>query len=116
MTVYVDDMYRYSIGEFGNMKMSHMVADTTEELLAMADKIGVQRKWIQYRGTYKEHFDIAMSKRELALRCGAIPITFHQCGLMDMRRRVEGKLGRPDEIDAWVADYRAARREEDPLW
>lgn len=24
-----------------------MLADTTDELLAMADRIGVQRKWIQ---------------------------------------------------------------------
>lgn len=57
---------------FGRMKMSHMVADSTEELLHMVDKIGVQRKWIQKRGTNLEHFDIAISKKKLAVKHGAI--------------------------------------------
>ena len=48
MTVYVDNMQ----APFGRMKMCHMVADTSEELLAMADKIGVQRKWLQKAGTH----------------------------------------------------------------
>jgi hypothetical protein len=42
--VYVDDMYKSPMGQFGRMKMSHMIADTTEELLQMADKIGVKKK------------------------------------------------------------------------
>lgn len=75
MTVYVDDMYRYPLGQFGRMKMSHLMADTTEELLAMADRIGVRRKWIQHPGTDGEHFDIAIEKRRLALAAGAVPVT-----------------------------------------
>jgi len=43
MSVYVDDMYQTTLGKFGRMKMSHMVADSTEDLLEMADKIGVNR-------------------------------------------------------------------------
>lgn len=77
MSVYVDDM----AAAFGNMVMCHMWADSDEELLAMADKIGVQRKWIQGHqtlsfGKYKNaswiHFDIAKSKRALANKYGAI--------------------------------------------
>lgn len=60
---------------FGNMTMCHMVADTTEELLSMADTIGVNRKWIQYPGTYNEHFDICLSKKKKALAAGAIEIS-----------------------------------------
>ncbi len=67
MAVYVDDMK----AKFGRMTMCHMLADTTEELLAMASKVGVQHKWIQYPGTVKEHFDICMSKRALAVSHGA---------------------------------------------
>jgi hypothetical protein len=72
--VYVDDM----AAPFGRMKMSHLIADTTEELLAMVDAIGVQRQWIQHAGTYKEHFDISQSKRQLALAHGAQPITWKE--------------------------------------
>lgn len=55
--------------------MCHMAADTTDELLAMADRIGVRRKWIQYPGTPKEHFDICMTKRKLAVLGGALEVT-----------------------------------------
>lgn len=75
MAVYIDDMYKISLGRFGRMKMSHMTADTTEELIKMVDKIGVQRKWIQDKGTGSEHFDVSMVKRDLAIKYGAIPLS-----------------------------------------
>ncbi len=71
MSVYVDP----PIWRFRNMLMCHMTADTHNELVAMADAIGVSRKWIQYPGTWREHFDICKSKRELAIRHGAIELT-----------------------------------------
>lgn len=74
MSVYVDDMYKYPLGQFGRMKMSHMAADSTAELLAMADRIGVARKWLQHPDTDREHFDIALSKRALAVKAGAIEV------------------------------------------
>lgn len=70
--VYIDDMK----AEFGRMKMCHMVADSTEELLAMVDKIGVHRKWIQHPGTLNEHFDICLQKKVRALDYGAKEITW----------------------------------------
>lgn len=77
MSVYVDDMY----AEFGNMLMCHMYADTHDELVEMADRIGVRRKWIQYPGDpVKEHFDIAKTKRSLAVRAGAIETTWMDYG------------------------------------
>lgn len=73
--VYVDNFYITGV-TFRGMKMSHMVADTTKELLEMCDKIGVQRKWIQMKGTYNEHFDICLSKRAKAIKLGAKEIHF----------------------------------------
>ncbi len=70
MSVYIDE----AAIPFGRMLMNHMVADTTEELDAMADKIGVARKWCQKRGTTREHYDVAMSKRALAIEHGALPV------------------------------------------
>lgn len=83
MSVYVDD---YHI-PYRGMQMSHMMADSTDELLAMVDLIGVQRKWLQKPGTYKEHFDIAKGKRELAIRHGAIPVSVKAMGAMVYARR-----------------------------
>jgi hypothetical protein len=73
---------------FGRMVMCHMLADTTEELVAMADKIGVDRKWIQKAGSSHEHFDIAMSKRALAVAAGAVEIDKY--GLYELLKRKRG--------------------------
>jgi hypothetical protein len=67
MSVYVDS----SIYKFGRMVMCHMIADTPDELHAMADRIGVARKWFQKDASFP-HYDIAKSKRELAVAAGAI--------------------------------------------
>jgi Protein of unknown function (DUF4031) len=67
MSVFVDD----GRWPYGRMLMCHMFADTSEELHAMADHIGVARKWAQHAGTPREHYDVCMSKRALALRSGA---------------------------------------------
>lgn len=69
MAVYVDPARH----PFGRMLMCHMWADSLEELLAMADAIGVARKWLQQPPKASwVHFDIAKSKRALAISRGAI--------------------------------------------
>jgi hypothetical protein len=77
MAVYVDTMK----ASYGRMVMCHMIADTTAELLAMADTIGVNRKWIQKVGMPSEHFDICKSKRAAAIRAGAIEISMRELAL-----------------------------------
>ena len=81
--VYVDDARL----PFGRITMCHMVADSTAELLAMADAIGVKRKWIQSAGTHREHFDICLAKRSLAIKAGAVEITQRDLGRMLIKRR-----------------------------
>ena len=71
MTVYVDDMR----ARVGRMIMCHMLADTSDELHAMARSIGVRRKWCQHEGTWKEHYDICLAKRKMAVDSGAQEIT-----------------------------------------
>lgn len=70
MSVYVDDM----AAPYGRMVMFHMVADTDDELHAMADKIGVARRWHQKAGTPHSHYDICKAKRALALTFGAVGV------------------------------------------
>lgn len=85
MSIYVDNMR----AQFGRMKMCHMLADSTAELLAMADRIGVDRKWLQKAGTAHEHFDIALSKRALAVEAGAIEVSMMELGRIIRARRTE---------------------------
>lgn len=73
MTVYVDDMFKFPMGQFRRMKMSHLCADTEPELHAMADAIGIDRKW--YQG---DHYDISITKRNLAIKAGAVPVSLRQ--------------------------------------
>lgn len=75
--IYVDNFYVTGV-KYRGMKMSHMIADTTEELLTMADKIGVKRKWLQHPGTCNEHFDICLAMRAKAVELGAVEINYRE--------------------------------------
>lgn len=88
MPVYVDEARH----PFGRMMMCHMMADTTEELVAMADKIGVARKWMQKPGTAMEHFDISKGKRAEAIAAGAVPVNSRDLGMLIQRKRT-AKIG-----------------------
>lgn len=72
--VYIDSMN----APYRRMIMNHMMADTTEELLAMADTIGVARKWIQEAGTPREHFDVCLSMKKKALALGATEVGWRE--------------------------------------
>ena len=81
--IYIDSMN----AKYRRMTMCHMLADSEEELLDMAKKIGVNTKWIQYPGTYKCHFDICNSKKVKALELGAIEITYSELKQLLRRKK-----------------------------
>ncbi|ACL42228.1 conserved hypothetical protein (plasmid) [Pseudarthrobacter chlorophenolicus A6] len=88
MTVYVDSMRMPArVGRI-QARWSHLTADSTEELLDFAAKLGLKPSWIQNPGhIWKEHFDVTDSKRELAIRLGAQPITMQEaCTLWAAKR------------------------------
>ncbi len=105
------------------MIMCHFWADTDEELLAMIDKIGVQRKWIQghpdlsfgkHRNASWVHFDIALSKRLLAVKAGAIETdrfgpALHTSNLRLAQARAMGNREKEERELAKIAQI-AARR------
>lgn len=70
MGVYVDQ----SAYPYGRMMMCHMVADSIDELHAMADRIGVRREYFQAKSAY-QHYDICKSKRALAVKFGAVEVS-----------------------------------------
>lgn len=93
MTVYVDDVrHRY-----GRMVMCHMWADTLDELLAMADRIGVQRKWLQQPPKASwVHFDISLGMKAKAIAAGAV--LTDKYGPLEFEARRKGNQARLDQI------------------
>ena len=103
MTVYVDDMYKLPMGEFRGMKMSHMIATTDDELHAMAARIGMERRWFQ-----RDHYDVPLPKRALAVQYGAVEITIRELAALAYLKRVGAEMGDPATA---VERLRAHRRE-----
>ncbi len=110
MTVYIDDMYRYAFGAFKGMRMSHMIADSDEELHAMAARIGMKREWFQ-----GDHYDVPLPNRELAIEAGGIAITYRQAGAMRRRRMLEGYCGKPNEAVEWYVAWLSRHKKPDGL-
>jgi hypothetical protein len=110
VSVYVDD----AIHRYGRMIMCHMWADTEAELLAMADAIGVARKWVQRPPKASwVHFDICKTKRALAVRAGAIETD--RFGPLEHEARLPAAAGRHDLAERQlrrVAEARARRTAE----
>lgn len=71
MTVYVDTMR----ASYGRMKMCHMVADTLDELHAMAERLGVRQHFQAPPKASHPHYDVALSKRAEAIKAGAVEIS-----------------------------------------
>ena len=69
MTVYVDD----AKNPYGRMKMSHMIADSLDELHRMATKIGIQLRHFQDKDI--PHYDVCQSKKKLAMQLGAVEVS-----------------------------------------
>ena len=70
MSVYVDQ----AVHRYGRMLMCHMLADSPDELHAMAATIGVDTRHFQNMAS-TPHYDICKAKRAIAVNNGAIGIT-----------------------------------------
>ncbi|MFD3263123.1 DUF4031 domain-containing protein [Phenylobacterium ferrooxidans] len=123
--VYVDA----PIHPYGRMVMCHMVAPWVEDLHAMADRIGVARRWFQDPRTMRvsaPHYDIAKVKRALAISYGAQEVDKYQMSAIskialyqlpgleltprpDPLRILRARDGRPghwelERVEAWLLD------------
>ncbi len=96
MSVYIDGLMNHGWRLGPNC---HMVADTLEELHAMADKIGLKRAWFQGQPAGKgqsgiPHYDLTASRRERAMKAGAVELDRHRF-VAFVRWWREGKPLRP---------------------
>lgn len=80
MAVYVD----CAMILYGRMRLSHMMADTEDELRAMAEKVGLPKRHFQ-----GDHFDICREKRRLAVKFGAVEVDSRFLVELRKKRRVE---------------------------
>lgn len=89
MSVYVDN-YR---GRLGRMLMAHLVADTHDELMRMAARLNLNPDWIQSPGTPREHFDVSLRKRDLAVRHGAVEVSSRDIVRILRERKMDVYMG-----------------------
>lgn len=71
----------------GRMKMCHMLADSVDELHAMADLIGLRRSWFQPNSS--PHYDVSKEKRKLAVEYGAKEVSNRELVVVIKRLRLE---------------------------
>jgi len=72
MTVYVDD----AVHPWRGQRWAHLMADTLEELHAMAARLGIPRRAFQNK-TSGAHYDVTTETRALAISYGVTPISRH---------------------------------------
>lgn len=96
MAVYVDDA-RHPLGR---MLMGHMLADTLDELHAMAQAIGMRRMWFQPLSF--PHYDVSMQRRAHAVMLGALQVD--RRGIVQVKRRLSADAA---FVTRLIAVYRA---------
>ena len=72
MAVYVDDMMLAATVGRLTARWSHMWADSEEELVEFAIRLGMRPVWIQRKSVVP--FDLTERRRAAAVRLGAIPL------------------------------------------
>lgn len=82
-------------------RMYHVLSDRpdsdgTLELVCYVTRFGLRPEWIQYPGSYREHFDAREETGIRMLRDGAIPATNHDVAMLLRARRVSRESSSPD--------------------
>ncbi len=72
MAVYVDD----AVHSWRGQRWAHLLADTLDELHAMAARLGIPRRAFQNKAS-GAHYDVPAALREEAIRLGVVPISRH---------------------------------------
>lgn len=106
MTVYVSA----PLATANQPAVCYLVADSESELHAAAALIKLPRKLWKAPPQFDSHYPIPGTKHAEALKIGAVQVNLQQLGAMEIRHRIEGKLGSPSDAESWVRDYFATLR------
>jgi hypothetical protein len=85
---YVDTVRDYPGAGLRHTRFCHLLADTREELHAMADQLGVPSRYFQDH-PWRWHHDLPEPLRARAIELGAREVTLHEVGALLKRRRAE---------------------------
>lgn len=88
MACYVDTVRSYPNAGLRFTEFCHLLADTREELHAMADRIGMPRRFFQDH-PWRWHYDLPEHVRAVAVELGAVEVTLHDVGALLKRRKAE---------------------------
>ena len=88
MTCYVDTVRDYPRAGLRHTRFCHLLADTRDELQAMADALGIPRQFFQDH-PWRWHHDLPEPLREQAVALGAREVTLHEVGALLKRRKAE---------------------------
>jgi hypothetical protein len=78
---YVDTVRSYPQAGLRFTEFCHLLADTREELHAMADALGIPRRFFQEH-PWRWHHDLPEHLRRSAVELGAVEITMHEVGAL----------------------------------
>lgn len=88
MSCYVDALRSYPEAGLRYSEFCHLLADTREELDAMADRIGMPRRFLQDH-PWRWHYDLPEPLRAKAVAAGAVEVSMRQVAdLLKARRAV----------------------------
>lgn len=101
MACYVDKLVDWGsawLETRGGKKRSascHLVADTLDELHAMAKRIGLRREWFQDAKSVK-HYDLTPRRRAAAVAAGAIELSRVEFVNLCRRQRGQAPIATPE--------------------
>jgi uncharacterized protein DUF4031 len=99
MTVYVDPLFQWPTGpRCFRGGCCHMTADTVDELVRFAWRIGLREKWLQDgERAARFHFDVTPERRAHAVRLGAVEVSSRELVAV-MKRRGEDAAAQPTHV------------------
>ena len=86
MSCYVDAARSYPGAGLRFAQFCHLLADSRDELHAMADELGVPRRVFQDH-SWRWHYDLPRHLRAEAIRLGAVEVDLHEVGALLRARR-----------------------------
>ncbi|MCW2540725.1 MAG: hypothetical protein JWN95_2450 [Frankiales bacterium] len=86
MSCYVDSLRAYPDAGLRHTHFCHLLADEAGELHAMADALGMPRRFFQEH-PWRWHYDLPAPMRAEAIELGAREVDMHFIGLLLRNRR-----------------------------